>query len=106
MTAPRLKGSRCQCPACGEFFSSVATFDRHRIGDFAGVGGLNTRRCLSVVEMLVQEWPKTETGFWLRPAPRAVYSGSQAPPAILPGPMSTASPCGPDLAAQQARGEL
>jgi hypothetical protein len=83
MTAPKLTGSRVQCPACGELFASVAVFDRHRVGEFAGVGGVNTRRCLSVAEMMAQEWPKTERGFWLRPAPRAVHSalaGASAPP--------------------------
>lgn len=79
MSAPRLTGSRCQCPRCGECLSSVATFDHHRLGDFAGVGGINTRRCLTVAEMLVQEWPKTEKGFWLRPAPRPVHSDLQGP---------------------------
>lgn len=69
------------CPSCGELFSSVATFDRHRIGEFAGVGGTNSRRCLTASEMLAQDWPKTERGFWLRPAPRAVYSALEAPPA-------------------------
>jgi hypothetical protein len=83
MSPPKLTGSRVQCPACGEFFASIAVFDRHRVGEFAGVGGVNTRRCLSVAEMRAQEWPKTGRGFWLKPAPRAVHSalaGSTVPP--------------------------
>ena len=56
MNAPRLSGSRCQCPECGEPFSSVATFDRHRVGAFAGIGGVNTRRCMTVAEMMAEEW--------------------------------------------------
>jgi hypothetical protein len=78
MNGPILKGSRVQCCACGELFSSVATFDRHRIGEFAGVGGTNTRRCMTVAEMTAQEWPKTAKGFWLRPAPKAIHSASYA----------------------------
>ena len=73
MSQPILKGSRTQCSACGEFFSSVATFDRHRTGDFAGVGGTNRRRCLTAGEMTAEGWPKTATGFWLRPRPSAVH---------------------------------
>ena len=30
-----LKGKRCQCSGCGEFFSAISTFDKHRKGDFA-----------------------------------------------------------------------
>lgn len=85
MTAPQLRGSRVQCTACGEFFASVAVFDRHRVGEFAGVGGVNTRRCLSVAEMQLQEWPKTEKGFWLRPASRRVHAAHTAPSVTSPG---------------------
>jgi hypothetical protein len=80
---PNLTGSRCQCPACGEYFASVAAFDRHRVGAFAKEGRPNTRRCLAVAEMLEQEWPKTEKGFWLRPSAKAVHSdlgGPSSPP--------------------------
>lgn len=87
MTAPQLKGSRVQCTACGQYFASVAVFDRHRVGEFAGTGGVSTRRCLTVHEMQVQEWPKTEKGFWLRPAPRPVYSDHAAP--SVPSPRLT-----------------
>lgn len=84
MSRPKLTGSRCQCTACGELFASVAAFDRHRVGKFAGVGGTNTRRCLSVAEMQAHEWPKTDKGFWLRPAPRAVHSALDGPSEPLP----------------------
>lgn len=81
MSGPKLTGSRCQCPnpKCGEFFSSVAAFDRHRVGEFSGVGGVSTRRCMTVAEMMAEEWPKTERGFWLRPAPKAVHSALEGP---------------------------
>lgn len=81
MTAPALTGSRVQCPACGELFASVAVFDRHRVGEFAGSDGVNTRRCLTVPELMTQEWPKTDRGFWLRPAPRHVQAGVEGPSA-------------------------
>jgi len=29
-TQTTLKGNRCQCPACKEYFSTVSNFDRHR----------------------------------------------------------------------------
>lgn len=74
MTKPVLRGSRCQCAACEQYFSCAAAFDRHRVGDFAGVGGINTRRCLLVEEMLAQGWAQNERGFWRRPSLRAVHS--------------------------------
>ena len=46
MTAPKLTGNRCQCPTCGEYFTSTRAFDRHRIGQFG-----NDRRCLTATEM-------------------------------------------------------
>lgn len=30
LTKAILKGKRCQCPACGEVFSTLGNFDRHR----------------------------------------------------------------------------
>lgn len=30
MTVPNLTGNRCLCRACGEYFSTVGNFDRHR----------------------------------------------------------------------------
>lgn len=92
MTAPQLRGSRVQCTACGQFFASVAVFDRHRVGEFAGMGGINTRRCLTVEEMQAQEWPKTEKGFWLRPAPRRVHSDHAAPSVASPVPTLQRAP--------------
>jgi hypothetical protein len=37
---------------CGQTFSDTAAFDRHRTGDFAGIGGHSTRRCMTEAEML------------------------------------------------------
>lgn len=89
---PNLTGSRCMCPACGQYFASVAVFDRHRVGQFAGVGGINTRRCLTVAEMMAQEWPQTEKGFWLRPAARAVHSALGGAPDTPPATHARGEP--------------
>jgi len=32
-TNAKLKGKRCQCPSCSEFFSTSSSFDRHRKGE-------------------------------------------------------------------------
>jgi hypothetical protein len=37
--------------------------------------------------MQAQEWPKTEKGFWLRPAPRPVHSDHAGP--SVPSPRLT-----------------
>jgi hypothetical protein len=67
MNAPILRGPRCQCTACGEYFTSERTFDIHRVGQH-GVG----RRCLTVAEMLAAGWGKKRVFFWtndpLKPA--------------------------------------
>ena len=60
MTAPKLTGCRCQCCACGEYFGSVAVFDRHRIGRH-GVD----RRCLSRSDMSALGWVQNDRGFWI-----------------------------------------
>lgn len=26
-------GNTCKCPTCGEFFSTVSNFDKHRVGE-------------------------------------------------------------------------
>ena len=33
-TSARLTGKRCQCGECGEVFSTLANFDRHRKGSY------------------------------------------------------------------------
>ena len=53
MTGPTLKGCRCQCAACGEYFGSERAFDRHRVGDYAEPGQWQgTRRCLPLPDLL------------------------------------------------------
>lgn len=58
---PRLRGNMCRCSACGEFFASVSTFDRHRIGRYDG-----GRRCLLIGEMWAKGWIQNIEGFWIR----------------------------------------
>jgi hypothetical protein len=63
MTA-RLISGRCQCTSCGELFSSVREFDRHRTGTFAPSGAwAHRRRCLSVDELTARGWTQDHRGF-------------------------------------------
>lgn len=59
---PRLRGNnQCRCSACGELFATVATFDKHRTGDYS-----NGRRCLIRSEMLAKGWIQNASQFWIR----------------------------------------
>ena len=55
----KLTGSRCQCPACGEYFNSTWIFDRHRIGAYP------QRRCMTVDEMRSKGYVTNAGGFWI-----------------------------------------
>ena len=74
MTAPKLTGNRCQCTACGEYFSSERSFDRHRIGQF----GID-RRCMTADAMTADGWARNARGFWLTPDPRRAGAAIPAP---------------------------
>ncbi len=63
MIAQRLTGNRCRCSACGEYFNSVSTFDRHRHGGWQGRGA--DRRCLSPAELKARGWTLNAHGFWI-----------------------------------------
>ncbi len=63
MIAQRLTGSRCRCSACGEYFNSVSTFDRHRHGGWQGRGA--DRRCLTPAELRARGWTLNAHGFWI-----------------------------------------
>lgn len=65
MAHPRLTGRRCECTACGDLFNSESAFDRHRIGEFAGLGGTSSRRCLTETELLAAGWCRNEAGAWI-----------------------------------------
>ena len=58
-----LRGDRNQCPTCQEYFNSSTAFDQHRVGSFEP----DTRRCLTVAEMQVKNFGKTNDDFWLCP---------------------------------------
>jgi hypothetical protein len=60
-TGPKavLRGDRCQCPTCREYFNSTYAFDRHRVGRF-GVD----RRCLVRAEMIAKGMAMNDR-FWV-----------------------------------------
>lgn len=65
-----LRGDRCCCTACGEFFNSARAFDEHRTGAFEPI----TRRCFLPAEMLERGMRRNDTGFWLTRASAVPYS--------------------------------
>ena len=85
MTGPRLTGGRCQCSACGEPFSSVREFDRHRIGAYAERGEwAHKRRCMTPAEMDAGGWIRNARGFWMQGRLGRAPAGIQAPRVTLP----------------------
>lgn len=69
--AANLRAGRCQCPVCGELFTSVREFDRHRIGTFEQIGGRgHDRRCLTAEDLASRGWRKDARGFWMQGRPR------------------------------------
>ena len=66
MTAAELAGKRCQCCACGETFSRLRAFDRHRVGQCAKPGvWRGSRRCLTPAEMKAKGWQRNAAGDWI-----------------------------------------
>ncbi len=85
MTGPTLKGCRCQCAACGEYFGSERAFDRHRVGDYAAPGQWQgTRGCLALSDMLADGWVRSARGFLLQPDSRRAGAGDTGPRLTLP----------------------
>ena len=83
MTGPELKGCRCQCAACDEYFGSERAFDRHRVGPYAEPGEwVGNRRCLTSEELDASGWPTNPRGFRLQPRPERA-------PAEVSGPCMT-----------------
>lgn len=77
--------SRCQCTACGEYFNSTSTFDRHRLGDYAKPGQLKgNRRCLFVSDLLAKGWGRNAAGFWIERAREASTARGGGRNATLP----------------------
>ena len=58
----KLTGSRCQCTVCGEYFSRVSLFDKHRYGPHTLDG--KQRKCKTRDEMLAMGWRHHVGGFW------------------------------------------
>lgn len=85
MTGPTLRGCRCQCTACGEYFGSERAFDRHRVGGYAELGQWQgTRRCLALPDLLADGWQRSARGFLLQPDPRRAGAGDAGPRVTLP----------------------
>ena len=59
MTEKRvLRGNHCQCDKCGEYFNSVAAFDKHRTGEHGD------RKCRTTDEMLAAGMAMSN-GWWV-----------------------------------------
>ena len=67
----KLSGRRCQCAACGKFFSGDTAFDRHRVGKIVDVAPDYDRRCMDDGEMeksglklngVIWRWAKDRDG--------------------------------------------
>jgi hypothetical protein len=85
MTGPTLTGSRCVCPACGETFTSVREFDRHRIGTYAEPGEwAHKRRCMTPAEMDAAGWIRNARGFRMQGRLGRAPAGIQGPRVTLP----------------------
>lgn len=96
MTVPTFPGGRCQCPACGESFSSSHEFDRHRTGDYAEPGKWQgSRRCMTVAELHARGWDRNAGGFLMQPRLQRAPVGVQVPRVTLP---ATHVPGAPDEA--------
>jgi hypothetical protein len=59
-----LNGQQNQCPACGEFFSTNASFDKHRTGPFGKPGVPSKRRCFTLTEMVEKGFRKNYLFYW------------------------------------------
>jgi hypothetical protein len=69
MSSP-LRGKRCLCPSCGKYFTSTATFDKHRTGTFKPM----TRRCFSEAELIAKGWEPDARGAWRKPAAAGAFA--------------------------------
>lgn len=65
--------NRCRCPSCGEFFNSIAGFDKHRTGTYT-----EGRVCLSADGMKEIGMDTNSDGYWvtaLMPADHSFSGG-------------------------------
>lgn len=89
---PKLRGCRCQCGGCGEYFSSEGAFDRHRVGNYAEPGQWKgTRRCMTLAEMLAAGFRRNPQGFLLKPPRKRGWAGVKAGTCTLTAPTLAAS---------------
>jgi len=51
--------ARCQCSGCARYFSSVASFDAHRVGEG------DARHCLTEAAMLARGMGVNDKGYWV-----------------------------------------
>lgn len=80
-----LRGCRCECPTCLERFGSIRGFDRHRMGEYRAPGALtDTRRCLTLAEMIAAGWQRNACGFLLTPDPRRTVADCPHDTATVP----------------------
>lgn len=71
----KLTGKRCQCTACGRYFTTAKNFDRHRVGDYDFDAPDFGRRCLPVE--VTPKWRMGLAGAWTRdrPMPKTLAVG-------------------------------
>lgn len=60
----KLRGRRCQCRTCGEYFNAASLFDQHRTGPYTLADGSCGRRCLTPDEMREKGMVQRADGFW------------------------------------------
>lgn len=60
---------RCKCPSCGEFFNSIAAFDKHRAGTH-----VEGKTCLDAEGMKAIGMDTNNDGYWVT-ALNAQFSG-------------------------------
>lgn len=54
-------GKMCQCPTCGEFFSTVSNFDRHRVGNHG------SKVCVDPESVGLVIGKRVDSTFWRMP---------------------------------------
>src|SRR5690349_18947032 len=55
----------CQCTGCGDYFTTVAAFDMHRVFDNPEMPDWRTRHCMSEAEMLAVGMSRNDRGYWM-----------------------------------------
>jgi hypothetical protein len=60
-----IRGDRCVCGGCGELFNSTYAHAKHRVGPYSPINKPETRRCLSVDQMLAKGMSRNSAGFWI-----------------------------------------